>query len=105
LPDVPTILELAKDDEQRAVLKLIFTQSLIGRVLFAPPRLSAKATETHRKAFDAVIKDKEFLAEANKLRLEVNGPIPGARVQEIVNEMYRASPERIQKAAQALGES
>jgi len=105
LPNVPTIVELAKEDEQREVLKLIFTQSLIGRVLFAPPKLSAKATETHRKAFDAVIADKEFLAEADKLRLEVNGPIGGARVQDIVNGLYKASPERIQKAAQALGES
>ena len=105
LPAVPTILELAKDDEQRAVLKLIFTQSLIGRVLFAPPKLSAKATDAHRKAFDGVIADKDFLAEADKLRLEVNGPIPGARVQAIVNDMYAASPERIQKAAHALGEN
>ena len=105
LPNVPTILELAKEDEQREVLKLIFTQSLIGRVLFAPPKLSAKATASHRKAFDAVIADKEFLAEADKLRLEVNGPIPGARVQEIVGGIFRASPERIKKAAAALGAS
>jgi tripartite-type tricarboxylate transporter receptor subunit TctC len=105
LPKIPTILELAKDDEQREVLKLIFTQSLIGRVLFAPPRLSARATEGHRKAFDAVIVDKDFLAEAEKLRLEVNGPIPGARVQEIVGGLFTASPERIKRAAEALGES
>lgn len=105
LPNVPTIVELAKDDEQREVLKLIFTQSLIGRVLFAPPKLSAKSAEIHRKAFDAVIADKEFLAEADKLRLEVNGPIGGARVQEIVEGLYKASPDRIKKAAQALGES
>ena len=52
-----------------------------------------------------MIADKEFLAEADKLRLEVNGPIGGARVQDIVNGLYKASPERIQKAAQALGES
>ena len=105
LQKVPTILELAKDEEQREVLKLIFTQSLIGRVLFAPPKTSAKSTEVHRRAFDAVIADKEFLAEAEKLRLEVNGPIGGARAQEIVGELYKASPDRIQKAAQALGES
>ncbi|MFN3892691.1 MAG: Bug family tripartite tricarboxylate transporter substrate binding protein [Beijerinckiaceae bacterium] len=105
LPNVPTILEIAKSDEQREVLKLIFTQSLIGRVLFAPPKLSANATGVHRKAFDGVIADKEFLAEADKLRLEVNGPIPGARVQEIVGGLFRASPERIKQAAAALGES
>jgi tripartite-type tricarboxylate transporter receptor subunit TctC len=105
LPDVRTILEIAKNDEQREVLKLIFTQSLIGRVLAAPPKLSQKATESHRKAFDAVIADKEFLADAAKLRLEVNGPLPGARVQEIVGGLYSASPERLKQAAQALGES
>jgi tripartite-type tricarboxylate transporter receptor subunit TctC len=105
LPNVPTILELAKEEEQREVLKLIFTQSLIGRVLFAPPKLTAKATAAHRRAFDAVIADKEFLAEAGKLRLEVNGPIPGARVQDIVGGIYKATPERIRKAAEALGES
>lgn len=105
LPQVPTILELARDDEQRAVLKLIFTQNLIGRVLFAPPKLSVKSTEHHRKAFDAVIIDKEFLAEADKLRLEINGPIGGGRVQAIVDDLYKAPPARIQKAAQALGEN
>ena len=105
LPNVPTILEIAKSDEQREVLKLIFTQSLIGRVLFAPPKTSARSTEVHRKAFDAVIADKEFLAEADKLRLEINGPIGGARAQEIVRDLYKASPDRIQQAAAALGES
>lgn len=105
LPNVPTILEVAKSEEQREVLKLIFTQSLIGRVLFAPPKTSQKSAEIHRKAFDAVVADKEFLSDAKKLRLEVNGPLPGARVQDIVNGLYRASPERIEKAREALGAS
>ncbi|MBX9757911.1 MAG: hypothetical protein K2Y29_03975 [Beijerinckiaceae bacterium] len=103
LPNVPTILEIAKNDEQREVLKLIFTQSLIGRVMFAPPKTSQKSIEIHRKAFDAVLADKDFLADADKARLEINGPLSGARVQEIVGDLYRASPQRIQEAADSLG--
>lgn len=102
LPDVRTILEIAKDDEQRETLKLIFTQSLIGRVLFAPPKLSAASLDVHRKAFDAVVKDTEFLADAAKARLEINGPLGGARVQKIVDGVYGAPPERIRQAAETL---
>ena len=43
--------------------------------------------------------DKEFLGEAAKARLEIDGPLGGARVQEMVAELYRASPERIRQAS------
>ena len=37
LPDVPLIIDLAKTDEQRQILRLIFSRQVMGRPFLAPP--------------------------------------------------------------------
>jgi tripartite-type tricarboxylate transporter receptor subunit TctC len=105
LPNVPTILELAKTDAQREVLKLLFAQSAMGRVLFAPPGLPKAMVEAHRSAFDRMIGDREFVGDVEKTRLETNGPMSGSEVEALVADLYRSSPERIKDAAALLGSS
>jgi tripartite-type tricarboxylate transporter receptor subunit TctC len=102
LPDVPTILDLAQSDGQRETLRLLFAQSTIGRVLLAPPGLPREQIEAHRNAFDRMLKDAEFLADVERARLEVIGPMPGKDVATLVADLYKASPERVKEAAALL---
>jgi len=96
---VPTLWRHVKDDEKRRVLELIVGQQVFGRPFMLPPGVAAERTEMLRKAFDATMADKDFIADAEKMGLEIT-PATGKRVQDLVASMY-ASPEAIVKRAKA----
>jgi tripartite-type tricarboxylate transporter receptor subunit TctC len=101
LPDVPLIIDLAKTDEQRQVLKLIFVRQVMGRPFLAPPGIPADRVAALRKAFIATLADKDFLADAEKSQLEIN-PVPGEELEKLVKEVYASPPEVAKKAAELL---
>ncbi len=101
LPNVPLIIDLAKTDEQRQVLKLIFARQVMGRPFLAPPGIPKDRVEALQKAFMDTMKDKDFLAEADKAQLEIT-PVDGAAIEKLVTEVYKTPPEVAAKAAQVL---
>jgi hypothetical protein len=101
LPDVPLVIDLAKSDEERQILKLIFARQVMGRPFLAPPGIPADRAEALRKAFMETMTDPAFLADAEKSQLEVN-PVAGDELQKLVAEIYRTPPEVAKKAAQLL---
>ena len=101
LPDIPLIIDLAKTDEDRQILKLIFARQVMGRPFLAPPGIPAERAEALRKAFMATMTDPAFMADAEKSQLEVN-PVAGDDLQKLVAEIYRTPPEVAKKAAQLL---
>jgi tripartite-type tricarboxylate transporter receptor subunit TctC len=101
LPDVPLITDLAKTDEQRAILRLIFARQPLGRPFLGPPGIPEDRTAALRKAFMDTMKDKEFLAEAEKAQLEIT-PVSGEEVQRLVAEVYKTPPDIVKKAAEIL---
>ncbi len=72
LPDTPTPFEFAKTASDRAVLELFYAQQAIARPFVAPPGFPAARLEALRAAFDAVVKDKDFLAEAATARIDID---------------------------------
>lgn len=101
LPDVPLIVDLAKNDEQRQILKLVFARQVMGRPFIAPPGVPQDRVDALRKAFMATMQDKEYLADAEKTQMEIN-PVSGEKVQALVKEEYSAPPEIVKKAASFL---
>jgi len=101
LPDVPLIIDLAKTDEQREILKLVFARQVMGRPFIAPPGLPQDRVDALRKAFMATMQDKDYLADAEKTQMEIN-PVSGEKVQALVKEEYSAPPAIAQKAASFL---
>jgi tripartite-type tricarboxylate transporter receptor subunit TctC len=102
LPNVPLIMDLAKTDEQKQILRLIFARQVMGRPYFAPPGVPADRAEVLRKAFMDTMQDKDFLADAEKAQLEIT-PVGGEEVQKLVTEVYATPPEIAKKAAAILG--
>jgi tripartite-type tricarboxylate transporter receptor subunit TctC len=98
LADVPLIVDLAKDDEQRQILRIIFARQVMGRPLLAPPDVPADRAEILRKAFMDTMQDKEFLADADKAQMEIT-PVGGAEIQALVKELYGLPATVAQKAA------
>jgi hypothetical protein len=101
LPDVPLITDLARNDEERAILKLIFARQALGRPYLAPPGVPADRVAALRKAFMDTMADKEFLAEADKAQLEIT-PIDGVAIQKLVGEIYQTPAAIARKAAEIL---
>jgi tripartite-type tricarboxylate transporter receptor subunit TctC len=102
LPNVPLIMDLAKTDEQKQILRLIFARQVMGRPYFAPPGVPADRAAALRKAFMETMQDKDFLADAEKAQLEIT-PVSGEEVQKLVTEVYATPPEIAKKAAAILG--
>jgi tripartite-type tricarboxylate transporter receptor subunit TctC len=101
LPDVPLVTDLAKTDEQRQILRLIFARQVMGRPFLAPPGIPKERAEALRQAFMDTMKDKDFLAEADKAQLEIT-PVSGPDVERLVREVYQTPPAIAAKAAQVL---
>ncbi len=101
LPTVPFVMDLAKSDKDKKILKLIFSRQLWGRPFLAPPGIPADRAKALRAAFMATLKDKEFLAAADKIKLEINA-IDGDTVQKEIGELYEYPKDIVDAAKTAL---
>ena len=97
---MPLIVDLAKTDEQRQILRLIFARQVMGRPFVAPPNIPRDRAEALRKAFMDTMKDKDFLADAEKAQLEIT-PVPGDRDREAGEGNLRARRREIAQKASA----
>src|SRR5262249_7659199 len=94
LPEVPLIVDLARDDRDRQILKLVLARQQMGWPFLAPPDLPTDRAQALRQAFDATMRDAEYLAEAKQRALDVN-PMTGAEIDQLVGDLYRTSPDVI----------
>jgi tripartite-type tricarboxylate transporter receptor subunit TctC len=101
LPNVPLVLDLAKTEEQKQVLKLIFARQVMGRPFLAPPGIPKDRADALKKAFTETMHDPEFLLEAQRMDLEVS-PVDAAAIEKLVAEVYQTPPDIAAKAAQLL---
>jgi tripartite-type tricarboxylate transporter receptor subunit TctC len=101
LPNVPLVIDLAKTDQQRAILKLIFARQVMAWPILAPPGVPPDRAAALRSAFMATEQDKEFLADADKAQLEIN-PVSGEDIQTLVREVYQTPAALAQKVAEML---
>jgi tripartite-type tricarboxylate transporter receptor subunit TctC len=98
LPSVPLVMDFARDNEQKQIFKLVFARQPMGRPFVASPDIPADRTAALRMAFVDTMKDTAFLAEAEKMQLEIN-PVSGNAVQEIVQEAYQTPKAVADKVA------
>ena len=96
LPNVPTAVDLAHNDEERAVLRAIVNAAEVGTAFFTTPGVPPDRLAALRRAFDATMKDEEFLADVERTRLAVH-PITGEELQKLVAEVGNLSPSLLEK--------
>jgi tripartite-type tricarboxylate transporter receptor subunit TctC len=101
LPDVPLILDLAKTDDDRNILNLIFARQEMAWPYVAPPGVPADRAAALRKAFMDTMRDHEFLADAERAKLEIR-PVTGEQIEELVGRLYATPAPLIQKTAEML---
>ena len=98
LPDVPLIADLARTEQQRQIVQLIFARQVMGRPFMAPPGVPPERAQVLREAFMRTMKDPQFLADADKAKLEIT-PVSGADIEKLVKEVYGTSKETAAEAA------
>jgi hypothetical protein len=101
LPDIPLIMELARNEEERAIFKLIFGRQVMAWPFALPPGVPAERVALLRKAFADTMRDKNFLADAGKGNFEVR-PVTGEAIQRLVQDIYDTPPAIVQKTARLL---
>ena len=100
---VPYAGDLLKDPKKRQTFALLAAAALIGRPYIAPRGVPADRRQALKDAFDATMKDADFLAEAEKQRLLVT-PMTGAEVEGRLEEIYRAPAEVVAAAKVISGD-
>jgi tripartite-type tricarboxylate transporter receptor subunit TctC len=103
LPDTPSIVEVARGAEQQAALKLILSRQMMARPYVAPPGIPRERLDALRAAFDATMKDPQFLADAQRQDLEVR-PVSGPAADALITEIYASPPAVVKLAIDVMKE-
>jgi tripartite-type tricarboxylate transporter receptor subunit TctC len=100
LADVPSVQELARNDDDRKVIQLIVSGDALGKPLATAPNVPPERVEALRAAFDATLADPEFIAAARAASVEID-PVRGADLQAIVARVL-ATPKSLAERAKAI---
>jgi len=96
---VPLAIDFAKTADDRQVMELVFSQLIFGRPYILPPGVPPERVSALRAAFMAAFQDKDAVAEARGMQLDLD-PLAGEAVQAEVAKAY-AIPRRIVERARA----
>jgi hypothetical protein len=104
LPDLPRMIDLAKTDEQRRLLEIFASTSVVGRSFAAPPGMSKERVDELRSAFKAMIADPEFRAEVARLNFDLE-PMSGEELQAffVKSDYPQSLLERAREVANLAG--
>jgi tripartite-type tricarboxylate transporter receptor subunit TctC len=91
------------DPKKRQTFDLLTASALVGRPYIVPKAVPAERLAVLRKAFDATMKDPEFIADATKQRLTLT-PMTGGEVEGFIKDLYKTSPDVVAAARAISGE-
>ncbi len=94
----PSIFEFGKTPEQKLALEYLFIGQGIGRPFIAPPDLPPAVARMVRDAFDAAMKDPDYIADVKKLKFE-HDPKDGAHLEKLIQRAYATPKELIDRVA------
>ncbi len=96
LPGVPMIRERARNSVDAQALDFILARELISRLFVGPPGVAPERNAALRGAFAATMRDADFLAEAAKMRLEID-PLTGEQVVDVLRKAAASPPEVLER--------
>ena len=94
---VPQIWKFISNDDDKKAVELIIGQQVFARPYLAPPGVPVEALAILRTAFAATMRDKHFLADAERARIDVVAST-GERVQQLVEQLYAAPKATVERA-------
>ncbi len=100
LPDVPLLLDQPVAPEDKPVLEFMSKAVMVGRPIGTTPGVPATRVAVLRKAFDATLKDPEFIAEATAQNAEIDY-MSGETLAKIIDDLISA-PASVHERVKAV---
>jgi tripartite-type tricarboxylate transporter receptor subunit TctC len=101
LKGIPHVDDYAKSEEDRQVYGLIFGTQALGRIYLSPPGTPDARKQALRTALLATMKDKQFLEDAKKTKIDIE-PMTGEEVEKFIARLSTASAATIERTKQAV---
>ncbi|MCC2098288.1 MAG: hypothetical protein KDJ29_15435 [Hyphomicrobiales bacterium] len=101
-PNVKTVMDYARTEDDRKILNIVFGWQVMGRPFAAPPGIPADRARALREAFWKTMKDPAFLADAKKVRIQIE-PRTYKQVQDYLDEAWKTPKPLVKKVFVALG--
>jgi len=98
---VPFVNDLATTQEQKDILDILNASGELGRPFIVGKQVPPDRVKILRAAFEAILKDEQFVAEAAKQNLLLD-PVSGEDAEKIIAKMYQAPPDLVKKVKDAL---
>jgi tripartite-type tricarboxylate transporter receptor subunit TctC len=106
LPETPTLWELMDryktPEPSRRLATLMLASGQLGRPMMATPGVPADRVKILRDAFNATLKDSEFLADIDKRQFDLD-PVPGEELEKIVKDVMTQPPDIVARMKKLLG--
>ncbi len=103
LPDVPLMMELGRNDDERSALRLFALGNAMGRSIMATPGIPADRVAALRKAFNETMNDADLIAFTRERKIDFGPPLTGEELEKLVEGTLAVSPAVVQLARQARG--
>jgi tripartite-type tricarboxylate transporter receptor subunit TctC len=100
MPDIPTVVELARNDDERAVLSAITNAAEVGTAFFTTPAVPPERLTALRHAFDATMADPQFRDDVARTGLATS-PLAGEELQKLIAEVSNLAPPLLEKVRAA----
>ena len=102
LAQVPLVMDLVKGDEQRQILEVVLAAQAMAWPMFAPTEVPAERVALLRRAYLAIFKDTEALADARKTGIDI-APVAGPAINAMLDRVYATPPVVLEKARELVG--
>jgi tripartite-type tricarboxylate transporter receptor subunit TctC len=101
LKDVPLVMDLARNEDDRQIMQLAFGNLEMARPFLAPPGIPAERVAALRAAFEATAQDPAFLAEAHKLNIAIN-MARAPEIEKLLQDVYATPQPVVERAAKII---
>jgi tripartite-type tricarboxylate transporter receptor subunit TctC len=101
IASVPLATDLVSNPEQLQIIRLLLASQAMARPFVAPPEIAADRKSALTAAFDASMRDADFLAEAQRLNFEIH-PVSAATIDGLLAEVYATPKDVLSRAAKAI---
>jgi tripartite-type tricarboxylate transporter receptor subunit TctC len=102
-PDAPTARELARNAEDRNLIEVIEIPYALSRPFAAPPEVPEDRAKALQDAFMATQKDPAYLAEAEKLGIDIS-PIGAQEVLNLIDRMAKTPADQMKRIEKLISE-
>jgi tripartite-type tricarboxylate transporter receptor subunit TctC len=100
-PDVPTAIEVESAPADKQMFEIAFAEQVMGRPFVLPPGVPVERVAALRAAFDATMKDPQFLDDAELQKAEID-PVGGEEINALLDRVYAAPPDLVARIRELI---